>query len=128
MSTAPTPVPTIAPQPDDLIERQPGIHWAVIPLVGATAAYWTFLPDLDLARHNHPHAQLVVVLDGSIDLIFDDHTVTVHASETLPILPYVYHGARVGPDGVRVVDVFVPTRKEYEAEYSAARAARASLG
>lgn len=113
----------VAPQPEDILQRTPTVRWAVIPLVGGTAVWWEFAPDQDLARHNHPHAQIVIVLDGSIDLIFDDGAVTVGPGQTLPILPHVYHGARVGPAGVRVVDVFIPSRDEYEAEYKAARGA-----
>lgn len=119
-----TPIaPHVAPQPEDILQRTPIARWAVTPLVGATAVWWEFVPDSDLPRHNHPHAQLVVVLEGSIDLIFDDGAVTVGPGQSLPILPHVYHGARVGPAGLRVVDVFIPTRDEYEAEYNAARGA-----
>lgn len=116
-----SPAPLHGPDRDALVERAPGVRWLVTPMVGATAAYWEFEPDMDLARHNHPHAQLVAVFDGRIDLIFDDQTIPVLAGQTLAIPPHQFHGARVGPDGVRVVDVFVPNRDEYEAEYAAAR-------
>lgn len=115
---APTPIPGAG----DFIERMPHVRWAVVPLEGATAVYWQFAPGASVPRHNHHHAQLVVVLEGSIDLVFDDKTVTVGAGELLSIPPYQFHAA-VAHETMRVVDIFVPKREEYEEEYTAQRAA-----
>ena len=113
---APTPIPG----PEDFIERMPNVRWAVVPIEGATAVYWEFAPGATVPRHNHYHAQLLIVLQGSIDLIFDDKTVTVSAGQLLSIPPYQFHAAAVQAP-MRVVDIFVPKREEYEEEYAAQR-------
>ncbi len=120
MTDAPSVAPSTIPSSGDFVERMPGVRWAVVPLVGATAVYWDFEPGATVPRHNHVHAQLVVGLEGEIDLIFDDKTVTVHGGEILPIGPWQWHAANVGKP-CRCVDVFIPNREEYEAEYAAKR-------
>ena len=118
----PMTAPALQPGPGDFVERMPGARWAVVPVVGATAVYWDFDPGATVPRHNHFHAQFLVVLSGSIDLIFDDKTVTVGAGQVLNIPPFQFHAAQV-KEPVRCIDIFVPTRGEYEEEYAAKRGA-----
>src|SRR4051794_2036928 len=117
---SPMVAPHTIPSPDEFVERMPGARWVVVPLMGATAVYWDFDGGAVVPRHNHVHAQLVIGLEGSIDLIFDDQTVTVGPHQLLPIAPWQYHGATV-KDYAKLVDVFIPRREEYEAEYQAKR-------
>ncbi len=118
-ASAPTPIPAEG----DFIQRLPNVRWAVVPIEGATAVYWEFAPGASVPRHNHHHAQLLVVLQGSIDMVFDDKTVTVRAGELLSIPPYQFHAA-VAHETMRVVDIFVPKREEYEEEYLSQRGAQ----
>jgi quercetin dioxygenase-like cupin family protein len=120
MPELPMVAPHLIPAEGDFVERLPGARWVVVPLVGATAVYWDFDAGATVPRHHHVHAQLVIGLEGSIDLVFDDKTVTVGPHEILPIAPWQYHAAEV-KERVKLVDVFIPNREEYEAEYEAKR-------
>ena len=97
--------------------RAPGVRWCVVPIEGATAVYWDFDAGATVPRHNHHHAQFLAVLDGAIDMLFDDQTVTVQGGQVLSIAPFQRHAAVV-PHGCKVVDIFVPRREEYEEEYA----------
>lgn len=115
----PDPIPTPRPIPPGGVfkTRAPGVRWCVVPIEGATAVYWDFDAGATVPRHNHHHAQFLIVVDGAIDMLFDDQTVTVAAGQVLSIAPFQHHAATV-PDHCRVIDIFVPRRGEYEEEYA----------
>ena len=112
--------PDSQPAPQDYVERGPGCCWAVVSAPGATFVYWDFDPDYDIPRHNHPHAQCAIAINGNIDLIFDDQTVSMQPGQMLYIPPFVYHKGHTTGRCI-IIDAFVPNRAEYEAEYRAQR-------
>lgn len=70
-------------------------------------------PNAIVPLHQHEHEQLGLVLSGEI-------TMTIAGSDYLcnPEIAYqipggVEHGGCAGPDGCRVLDVFVPVREDY---------------
>ena len=112
--------PDSQPAPDAYVERVPGCRWAVVASPGATFVYWDFDPQYVIPRHNHPHAQCAIAINGNIDLVFDDHTVSMQPGQMLYIPPHVYHRGQTTGRCI-IIDAFVPNREEYEAEYRAKR-------
>jgi quercetin dioxygenase-like cupin family protein len=72
-------------------------------------------PDAIVPLHQHEHEQLGLVLSGEITMTIGgvDHVCTPEVAYQIP--GGVEHGGRAGPDGCRVVDVFVPVREDYRA-------------
>lgn len=70
-------------------------------------------PGAVVPSHSHPHEQLGLVVSGEITMTIAgvDHLCRVDDAYTIP--GDVEHGARAGPQGCRVVDVFVPVREDY---------------
>jgi quercetin dioxygenase-like cupin family protein len=72
-------------------------------------------PNAVVPVHQHEHEQLGLVLTGEITMTIGgaDHLCTPDVAYQIP--GGVEHGARAGPDGCRVVDIFVPVREDYRA-------------
>ena len=69
--------------------------------------------------HSHPHEQLGVVLRGLLVLTVDgvDHPLGPMDACVLP--SGIEHGARAGPEGATMLDVFQPVREDYRERWQA---------
>ncbi len=74
-------------------------------------------PNAVVPVHSHPHEQLGVVLRGLQVLIVDGVEHPLGPLEGYVIPGGVEHGARFGPDGATVLDVFQPVREDYRARW-----------
>jgi quercetin dioxygenase-like cupin family protein len=63
-------------------------------------------------EHQHPHEQVVNVLEGELEIVVGGATHRMTAGQVLVIPPDVPHSGRAVTD-CRVLDVFAPTREEY---------------
>jgi len=63
--------------------------------------------------HSHPHEQLGIVLRGVQVLVVDGVEHPLGAMEGYVLPGGVEHGARCGPEGATVNDVFHPVREDY---------------
>jgi quercetin dioxygenase-like cupin family protein len=92
-----------------------GVH--MYPLFGETGmlSVVDLEPHAVVPLHRHEHEQLGLVLSGEITMTIAgaDHVCTPDVAYQIP--GGVEHGGRAGPDGCRVLDVFVPVREEYRA-------------
>ena len=72
-------------------------------------------PGAIVPLHQHEHEQLGLVLSGEITMTIGgaDHVCTPDVAYQIP--GGVEHGGRAGPDGCRVIDVFIPVREDYRA-------------
>lgn len=72
-------------------------------------------PNAVVPLHQHEHEQLGLVLSGEIMMTIagSDHVCTPEIAYQIP--GRVEHGGRAGPEGCRVLDVFVPVREDYRA-------------
>lgn len=70
-------------------------------------------PNAVVPLHHHEHEQLGLVLSGEIAMTIGgaEHVCTPDVAYQIP--GGVKHGGRAGPDGCRVLDVFVPVREDY---------------
>lgn len=82
-------------------------------------------PDGLVPEHRHPNEQLGIVLEGSVTFRIDEETRQLGPGGTWRIVADVPHEARAGAQGAVVIDVFTPTRTDWETiEDQPARAPR----
>jgi quercetin dioxygenase-like cupin family protein len=64
------------------------------------------------ARHQHPHDQIVYVVNGRLSVTIGKETFTVGAGDSFVVRGGVDHQAAALEDSI-VVDVFTPCRSDY---------------
>jgi quercetin dioxygenase-like cupin family protein len=74
--------------------------------------------DLDANRaipeHRHANEQVGLVLKGSVTMTIGGESRRLEVGDTYVIPGDVPHGAETGPEGASVLDVFTPTREDWE--------------
>ncbi len=74
--------------------------------------------DLDanasVPSHSHPHEQAGMVLEGEIEFTIAGETRLVHTGDLYMLPGDVPHSVIVGPNPVRLLDIFTPVREEYK--------------
>ena len=80
---------------------------------GAMINLIEFEPGAVVPVHSHPHEQLGIVLRGVqiLEIGGEDHALGPMEGYVLP--GGLEHGARCGPEGATVIDVFQPVREDY---------------
>ncbi len=63
-------------------------------------------------EHQHPHEQVVTVLEGTLELTVGGERVTLRRGDVYIIPPDTPHPGRA-PEPCRVLDVFAPVRDDY---------------
>lgn len=71
-------------------------------------------PNAVVPEHRHENDQIGIVLKGAITMTVDGESRTLEAGGTYVIPGNVPHSAVSGPEGCTVVDVFSPTRDDWE--------------
>jgi len=71
-------------------------------------------PNLDVPEHHHLNEQVGMVLKGFVTMTVDGESRRLGAGETYVIPGDVPHSASTGPEGASVLDVFTPTREDWE--------------
>jgi quercetin dioxygenase-like cupin family protein len=86
---------------------------------GKLMANWvTIEPNREMPRHQHPHEQLGIMLEGALELTIGDETRIIRAGDAYTIPPNLPHHARTGEEGCLVLDIFTPPREGYGAPTS----------
>ena len=81
---------------------------------GRLMANWvTIEPHQVVPRHQHPHEQLGVMLEGALELTIDKETRLLRPGDAYTIPPNLPHGAVTHEEGCVVLDVFTPPREDY---------------
>jgi len=81
---------------------------------GKLMANWvTIEPNRDVPRHQHPHEQLGIMLEGELELTLGDETRLLRTGDAYTIPPNLPHGARTNESGCVVLDIFTPPRDDY---------------
>jgi quercetin dioxygenase-like cupin family protein len=81
---------------------------------GTLMANWVAIePHREMPRHQHPHEQLGVMLDGALELTLGDETRLIRAGDAYTIPPNLPHHARTLDEGCVVLDIFTPPREDY---------------
>jgi quercetin dioxygenase-like cupin family protein len=81
---------------------------------GKLMANWvTIEPNRDVPRHQHPHEQLGIMLEGELELTLGDETRLLRPGDAYTIPPNLPHGARTKESGCVVLDISTPPRDDY---------------
>lgn len=81
---------------------------------GATVSLNRLQPGHEPRPHDHPHEQIVYILQGQIDFHIGDTVTRLSAGGLLVVPPNARHwGVVVGDVPVLNLDVFTPKRAEY---------------
>ena len=81
---------------------------------GKLMANWvTIEPHRVVPRHQHPHEQLGIMLDGALEMTIGDETHLLRAGDAYTIPPNFPHSARTLAEGCVVLDIFTPPREDY---------------
>ncbi|MEM7162970.1 MAG: cupin domain-containing protein [Bacteroidota bacterium] len=66
----------------------------------------TLKPGFYLARHHHKiMTEVFYILEGEVELIFDDETVIAKKGDTVTVPPHIWHAARC-VDGGKMLTIF----------------------
>ena len=68
--------------------------------------------DTPIPIHSHPHEQLTYLLEGSMNFVIGEETMTMNPGDIAIIPGGVKHGGHT-ISRCRVIDVFAPARDEY---------------
>lgn len=96
----------------DSREVVPGYHGVFIHTANMTIVHWRIEAGAELPEHNHPHEQIVNVIEGEFELAIDEDRERVGSGCVAVIPSHVKHAGRALTD-CRIIDVFYPMREDY---------------
>lgn len=77
-------------------------------------SYAPFEPNISVPLHNHPHEQLVMVIQGEFSFTVGDETRLLKPNDVALVPSNAMHCGTSGPQGSVVVDIFSPPREDYK--------------
>jgi quercetin dioxygenase-like cupin family protein len=80
-----------------------------------TLALVELAPDSTVPGHRHENEQLGMVISGSVTFTIGHETRQLGPGGTWRIPSDTPHQVSVGPDGAVVIDIFAPTRTDWDA-------------
>jgi quercetin dioxygenase-like cupin family protein len=98
--------------------------WAATPYAGiqrrthdtaqATIVEYAFAPGATFPQHRHPHEQIVVLREGSVELTAGSRVRTLGALDWAAIPGNETHGITAGDRGASFLAILVPRRTPHE--------------
>ncbi|MEO7119377.1 MAG: cupin domain-containing protein [Candidatus Limnocylindrales bacterium] len=79
-----------------------------------TMAIVELAPNAVVPEHRHENEQIGIVIRGQMHFTLDGETRALGPGGTWRILTGVPHDAVAGPEGATVIDVFAPTRRDWD--------------
>jgi unsaturated pyranuronate lyase len=80
-----------------------------------TLALVELAPDAIVPGHQHENEQLGMVITGTVTFTIGDETRVLGPGGSWRIPSNVHHQVSVGPEGAMVIDIFAPTRRDWDA-------------
>jgi quercetin dioxygenase-like cupin family protein len=80
-----------------------------------TLALLELAPDSVVPGHRHENEQMGIVIKGSLTFTVGDETRQLGPGGTWRIPSETPHQVSVGPEGAVVIDIFAPTRSDWDA-------------
>jgi len=96
-------------------ELVPGANSRIIAGNNVQLSFLTMDPGSSFARHIHPEEQLMLVFRGGIDEIIMDGEYPMKKDDILLLPGQMVHGGTNSPLGCDVLDIFWPSRVDYNA-------------
>lgn len=99
---------------ESLPERElwPGFVAKMVHSETMTLAFWRIEAGAELPEHEHPHEQVLHLMEGSLELTIEGETARLEPGAVAVIPSNARHGART-LRACRILDVFHPVREDY---------------
>ena len=90
----------------------PGLTVRFVHTDNMTLAYWHFDEGTELPEHDHPHEQVVNIIEGKLELTVDGVPRVITPGDVVILPGGVKHSGKALTEA-RVIDVFYPVRENY---------------
>lgn len=95
-------------------EMAPGLGRRAVYLDKLMLTFVDFEPGIALPLHNHPHEQITLVLEGTLEFTLGDETHILQTGQGVTVASNVFHTARSLDGPARVLDAWHPVREDYK--------------
>jgi quercetin dioxygenase-like cupin family protein len=99
-----------------LIELVPGIQSHIVSAERIMLSFLTAQPNSYMPNHRHESEQLMVILDGTLDLAIEGKLYHMEKGDVVTLPSNVDHAAYISDKGVTVIDIFSPPRQDFIAK------------
>jgi quercetin dioxygenase-like cupin family protein len=101
-------------EPESLPTREvvPGFHGRFIHTDHLTIVLWDIDEGAIMPEHSHPHEQVMMLLEGTLELNIAGDTRELDTGAVITIQPHMSHSGRA-VTRCRAMDVFYPARDDY---------------
>tara|TARA_B100000963_G_scaffold210869_1_gene183700 strand:- start:428 stop:742 length:315 start_codon:yes stop_codon:yes gene_type:complete len=93
-------------------EIMPGCHGKVVHGKKMTWVFWDIDQNAIIPEHNHPHEQIMHVVEGTFEFTFNGIRKDYGPGSIVHIPSNIYHSGKAVTK-CKLMDVFSPTREEY---------------
>ena len=94
-------------------EIMPGYHGKLIHGDTMSWAFWTVEKDAEVPLHQHPHEQIMHVVEGDFEFTLNNVTKVYHPGDVVVIPSNSPHGGKA-LTACKLMDIFSPVREEYK--------------
>jgi quercetin dioxygenase-like cupin family protein len=94
-------------------EFMPGYHGKMVHGKNLTWAFWTVDQNAKVPEHQHPHEQIMHVVEGHFEFTLNGTTSVYKAGDVVCIPSNIPHSGRALTP-CKLMDVFSPSREEYK--------------
>ena len=93
-------------------ELLPGLHVRFVHTNNMTLAYWNIEKGASMPEHNHPHEQVVNLIEGKFELSVAGEQHIIMPGKVFVLPSNIPHGGKALTN-CRIIDVFHPVREDY---------------
>lgn len=91
-----------------------GINLRAVYLDQVMLTFADFEPGVALPKHSHPHEQITLVIEGTLEFTLGAETKILNAGQGVTVPSNVPHSARSLAGPARAVDAWHPVREDYK--------------
>jgi quercetin dioxygenase-like cupin family protein len=96
-----------------MIDLVPGIRTHVVYADRIMLSFLTGQPNSYMPNHRHESEQLMVILDGALDLVIEGKLYHMEKGDVVTLPSNIDHAAYLSDKGVKVIDIFSPPRQDF---------------
>ena len=94
-------------------EIQPGLHGKIVHGKQLTWAFWEVEKGASVPEHQHPHEQIMHVVEGEFEFTLNGET-KVYRNGDIVVIPSNVPHAGTALTPCKLMDVFSPAREDYK--------------
>ena len=97
-----------------LVNLAEGIDTRIVPGNKLTLSFVHCAANARGKMHSHPHEQMIVVLEGKIDIVIEGEIYGLQTGEVISIPGNVEHNGIAGDKDCQMLEIFTPAREDFE--------------